>query len=349
LKIVFSHPTGNANVRATASALEQANLLFRFNTTIACFPGSFLDYISSVKPFSDIKRRQFDVSLKPFTQLTPWYEVGRLISSKAGFTKLTKHERGIFCIDSVYRNLDKAVARTLKQALKKGAKAVYAYEDAAAASFGEAKRLGLFCFYDLPIGYWRASRELLEMEKERWPEWAPTITGFDDSETKLKNKDAELSLADHIFVASRFTAETLEKFRGSLAPIEIIPYGFPEVVDQRNYSKVTQTLRLLFVGSITQRKGIADLLTAVAPFRQRINLTIVGHMVTDKCKVVECELLRHNWIPSLPHYKVLDLMRKNDVLIFPSLFEGFGLVITEAMSQGTPVITTERTAGPDLI
>lgn len=42
-------------------------------------------------------------------------------------------------------------------------------------------------------------------------------------------------------------------------------------------------------------------------------------------------------------------MREQDVLVFPSLFEGFGLVITEAMSQGTPVITTNRTAGPDLI
>ncbi len=42
-------------------------------------------------------------------------------------------------------------------------------------------------------------------------------------------------------------------------------------------------------------------------------------------------------------------MREADLLIFPSLFEGFGLVISEAMSQGTPVITTERTAGPDLI
>ena len=42
-------------------------------------------------------------------------------------------------------------------------------------------------------------------------------------------------------------------------------------------------------------------------------------------------------------------MRQQDVLLFPSHFEGFGLVITEAMSQGTPVITTERTAGPDLI
>jgi glycosyltransferase involved in cell wall biosynthesis len=42
-------------------------------------------------------------------------------------------------------------------------------------------------------------------------------------------------------------------------------------------------------------------------------------------------------------------MQENDVFVFPSLFEGFGLVITEAMSQGTPVITTERTAGLDFI
>ena len=42
-------------------------------------------------------------------------------------------------------------------------------------------------------------------------------------------------------------------------------------------------------------------------------------------------------------------MASQDLFIFPSLFEGFGLVITEAMSQGTPVITTDRTCGPDII
>jgi glycosyltransferase involved in cell wall biosynthesis len=60
-------------------------------------------------------------------------------------------------------------------------------------------------------------------------------------------------------------------------------------------------------------------------------------------------LNRYKWIPSLPHAEILQLMQQHDVLVFPSLFEGFGLVITEAMSQGTPVITTNRTAGPDLI
>jgi glycosyltransferase involved in cell wall biosynthesis len=42
-------------------------------------------------------------------------------------------------------------------------------------------------------------------------------------------------------------------------------------------------------------------------------------------------------------------MARQDVLVFPSLFEGFGLVILEAMAQGVPVITTEATAGPEVI
>ncbi len=42
-------------------------------------------------------------------------------------------------------------------------------------------------------------------------------------------------------------------------------------------------------------------------------------------------------------------MARNDVLVLPSLHEGFGLVLTEAMSQGLVVITTPHTAGPDLI
>mgnify|MGYP000483547784 CR=1 FL=1 len=57
----------------------------------------------------------------------------------------------------------------------------------------------------------------------------------------------------------------------------------------------------------------------------------------------------HRWIASLPHRGVLAEMRRHDVLAFPSLFEGFGLVILEAMSQGLPVITTPHTAGPDVI
>jgi glycosyltransferase involved in cell wall biosynthesis len=103
------------------------------------------------------------------------------------------------------------------------------------------------------------------------------------------------------------------------------------------------------VGGLSQRKGIADLFAAVDTFGKHVSLTVVGHKVSADCPALDAALAKHRWIPSLPHGQILQLMREHDVLVFPSLFEGFGLVITEAMSQGTPVITTDRTAGPDLI
>jgi glycosyltransferase involved in cell wall biosynthesis len=41
-------------------------------------------------------------------------------------------------------------------------------------------------------------------------------------------------------------------------------------------------------------------------------------------------------------------MAESDVFVFPSYFEGFALVLLEAMASGLPVITTTATAGPDI-
>ncbi|TDN39583.1 glycosyltransferase [Hymenobacter sp. UV11] len=350
MKIILSHPTGNANVRAVATGLLQAGILTGFHTTVATFPGTFLDRLSSFSALAELSRRRFDPALKRITRLWPWRELARSIALKAGLPNLTAHETGLFSVDAVYQSFDRRVAASLG-CTPPEADAVYAYEDGAYASFLRAKQLRIQCLYDLPIGYWRAARRLLEAEKTRWPEWAATLTNFEDSEAKLARKDEELRLADRIFVASQFTAETLNDFPGVLRSVEVIPYGFPAVGEPRQYADLSdgRPLKLLFVGGLSQRKGIADLFAAVATLGSQVELTIVGRKATDNCPALNAALSRHHWIESLPHAEVLRIMREHDVLVFPSLFEGFGLVITEAMSQGTPVITTNRTAGPDVI
>jgi glycosyltransferase involved in cell wall biosynthesis len=351
MKVVISHPTGNAFFRAAALGLQKANMLSGFRTTVATFPGNLFDRLGAFGPFSEFNRRRYDPALAIYTQAWPWLELGRFAATKAGFKNLVKHETGLFSVDAVYQNLDKRVAKSLKEMAANGTNAVYAYEDGALFSFQEAKRLNLKCLYDLPIGYWRASKRLLEIESERWPEWAATLTGLEDSEEKLARKDEELRLAEKIFVASQFTANTLKDFPGKLASVEVIPYAFPPVASSRNYnlSSASTPLKLLFVGGLSQRKGIADLFAVVEKLKNHVELTVVGKKSTDQCLALDAALAKHRWIPSLPHNKILELMQDHDVLVFPSLFEGFGLVITEAMSQGTPVITTDRTAGPDLI
>lgn len=352
MKVVISHPTGNAFFRAAATGLLDAGMLSGFRTTVATFPGNIFDKLSSFSPFTEFNRRKYDPSLEKLSKTWPGFELGRIAASKANLKNLVKQETGIFSVDAVYQNLDKKVAESLKYMVKNGTTAVYAYEDGALFSFSEAKKLKIKCLYDLPIGYWRTAKRLLELEYERWPEWRPTLLSFGDSELKLAHKDEELRLADKIFVASQFTANTLKDYPGKLAPVEVIPYAFPPVVNSRVYNTVSATkpLKLLFVGGLSQRKGIANLFTAVDNLKNHVQLTVVGKKVSDQpCIALDTALAKHRWIPSLSHDAVLQLMREHDVLVFPSLFEGFGLVITEAMSQGTPVITTGRTAGPDLI
>lgn len=350
MKLLVSHPTLNANAKNLVVGLLKNKQLFKLFTAIAIFPGQLLYKLGNNPKLKDLKRRSLDKTWHPYTQSKSFFEFGRLITSKFNLSSLTTHEKGYFCIDRVYQKHDIWVANNLAQAKKQGLTGVYAYEDGALATFKKAKQLGLYCIYDLPIGYWKSARLLMQKEFDINPDWASTLTGFNDSPEKLDKKDQELALADVIFVASSFTKKTLEEYSGKLPEIKVIPYGFPEVKHKKTYLPlIDRKLKVLFIGGLSQRKGLSYLFEAIEGMENKVELTIVGHKAVPNCNALNVALEKHNWIPSLSHDQVLDCMREHDVFVFPSLFEGFGLVITEAMSQGIPVITTERTAGPDLI
>lgn len=350
MKIIISHPTLNANTKNLVIVLLRNKLIFKLFTSIAIFPGQFLFKLGSNPKLKDLKRRSLDKTWQPYTQSKSFFEFGRLLASKLHLESLVKHEKGFFCIDQVYQKHDRWVASKLVKVRNKGVLGVYAFEDGALATFTKAKQLGLYCIYDLPIGYWKSARLLMQDEFEINPDWSETLTGFNDSLDKLHNKDQELALADYIFVASSFTKKTLEEYSGTLPEIKVIPYGFPEVSQKKTYqSLANRKLKILFVGGLSQRKGLSYLFEAVEGLQNKVELTVVGHKAVADCNALNVALESHHWIPSLSHDQVLACMREHDIFVFPSLFEGFGLVITEAMSQGVPVITTDRTAGPDII
>jgi glycosyltransferase involved in cell wall biosynthesis len=217
---------------------------------------------------------------------------------------------------------------------------VYAYEDGALASFRAARLLGLQTIYELPIGYWRSYRELVEVETSLQPEWASTLQGSNDSEEKLQRKDEELSLATDIVVPSDFVRETLHKAGPLQATVSVHPYGAPNNSSLRTEpSNKEGKLRVIFVGALSQRKGLSYLLQAVELFASEIELTLVGRKVAE-CRPLDQALRAHRWIPSIPHAALLQELAHQDVMVFPSLFEGCALVVLEAMSQGVPVITT---------
>ena len=227
---------------------------------------------------------------------------------------------------------------------------MYAYEDGAEATFAAAGKLGMKRLYDLPIGYWRAAHELYADEAQREPAWAGTLTGRADSAEKLARKDAELAQSDAIFAASTFTRNTLALAPGVRCPVHVVPYGAPPALSalSANEAANPKKLRVLFAGSLGQRKGLSYLLAAVLRLAGHVELTLLGSKTVEGCEALDAAVKNHRWIPTLPHAEVLAEMGRQDVLVFPSLFEGFGLVILEAMSRGLPVIATAHTAAPDV-
>jgi len=345
--ILLSHPTGNANSRQNAQALHEAGRLAEFWTCIAWKKNGRLSRYLPGAVRSQLERRAFEFLPSDLVHTHPIREWGRLLAQKTGPKALLRHETGLFCIDAVYRDFDARVAAALPG--KSSLTAVMASEDGAASTFRMAQRLGLQRIYELPIGYWRAAREILQEEAELEPEWACTLTGMRDSERKLTRKDEELSLANTLIVASTFTRETLKKAPFSLPAVQVVPYGCPPVTAAESVRASSSRLRVLFVGSLGQRKGVSYLLKAVEALGTQVELTLIGHKTSDDCRPLNSATIQHRWISTLPHPEILREMSAHDVLVFPSLFEGFGLVITEALSQGLPVIATPHTAGPDVL
>lgn len=361
MKVIVSHPTSNQNNRAVLSGLLESNMLYEFYTSIAVFEGGFLKKATKIRALNDILRRNFESELKDYTKTSPAFELGRAISSKLGLKSLTKHESGMFSIDSIYQHMDKKVASSLGKGYKNGVDAIYAYEDGAYQSFKEAKKYGMKCIYDLPIAYWETSQRLMREEFERLPAWGDTIqSGLSDSEEKLKRKENELKMADIISVPSFFVKNSLPTWAQD-KQIIMTPFGTPQIIesdknlkqtvlDSANQKEVRKPLRILFVGSMSQRKGLGDLFQAVNMLNSReVELVVLGSLMApiefynDKIKKgFTYEKVR-------PHNEVLELMKTCDVFCLPSIVEGRALVMQEAMSQGLPIIITPNTGGEDLV
>jgi glycosyltransferase involved in cell wall biosynthesis len=207
-------------------------------------------------------------------------------------------------------------------------------------------------FYHLPIVYWRRLKTILEEERDLQPEWASTIAALQDSPSKSERKDAELEAADCVIVNSQFVAESLAMVPKLEARVELIPYGAPHPSQSPLHRRgPSDPLRILYAGQLRQHKGISYLFEALGRLTIPYKLSLAGPLPTLPCTELERELAKphHQWLGVLPHTELLEVMNHHHVLVFPSLAEGFGLVVTEALASGLPVIATSHTCAPEVI
>ncbi len=203
-------------------------------------------------------------------------------------------------------------------------------------------------FLDQSISHPLTNQSIMQRVGQRYPAWQAEIE--ERLPEVLECERREHALAKKIVVASSFSQSTLVSQGVSQDKILINPYGVDlELFHPPAQPRERRPLRFLFLGLISARKGIPLLLEAWERMRlQNAELLLVGP-VSERERALIPDLPGLKMLGKHPHQELPNLLRQCDVLVFPSYCEGFAMVILEALASGMPVITTEATAGPDLI
>jgi len=339
----MSHPFGNQNVRHAALAFVESNLLAELWVGAAWDDESWVNEFLPSKLRIQLQRRSFPKTLMPYIRHTFAYEATRMILPMIG---LRNFGSGRFSAVAAHERLDKKVAARLSDMANVGL--IYGYDHCALETFKVAKQRNIKRVLEIPIPSWRRHINILKEEFERFPSWLNPESSINTLADGGPHKDAELELAEMVIAPCDFVKQCLLDDGYASEIIKVIPYGAPPVSGLPITSNANQPLKILFVGSIGLRKGVPYILDAIKQLDAKVSLTFIGSIEGNHPDIVK-KVNKHTWYPSLPHAQVLEQMRQHDVLVFPSLFEGFGLVILEALSQGLPVITTPNTGGTHVI
>jgi alpha-maltose-1-phosphate synthase len=225
----------------------------------------------------------------------------------------------------------------------------FGYESSSLLTFRRAKELGIPRVLYQPIACAEKARALLGEEKERFPALADTIRYNYFPADEVERRQEERSLANAFLCASDFTKQSLVETGVEAGRIFVEPYG----VDQTAFSPSEEkfpNFSVIWASSYTQTKGIGYLLEALA--RKPVpglELVLAGYPYgTDAVALYE-DRVRVRRIGHVSRPELAKVMGRCHVHVFPTLLEGFGRNIIEAMSSGLPVITTPNCGGPDLI
>lgn len=344
-KIALAHPTGNENTRQVLQALEQCGVLSRYFTSIAVSSEqSSLKFLPKALKNILLKRKLApDIYRK--TTCYPWKELGRFLFPLCPSNSVRHWGERMFSIDQVHRSLSIHFAKSIERDDYTG---VYCYEDGALEAFRAAKKRQIACYYDLPIAYHETLSRLLLQEAEKWPEWAGTLEGAHHSEEKKHRKCSEIGLADEVICPSRFVFDSLPKSILKTKKCHIARFGCDVLAidpKPRNHDK----LRVLFAGSHSQRKGLADLFAAIGQLKSKeVEILSVGSLLAPlEFYQQHCRQLQYH--PPRNRAGIFELMQSCDILALPSIVEGRALVQLEALSCGCPLLITPHTGGEDLI
>jgi glycosyltransferase involved in cell wall biosynthesis len=136
----------------------------------------------------------------------------------------------------------------------------------------------------------------------------------------------------------------------------IYPFGYFRMTPTAEVTPDEDIARLVYVGQLIHRKGLDILLQALAPLWTtfpRVRLSLIGNGPEEALIAAQLQannLANHVTLEgSRPSSEIHELLARASALILPSRWDGWGLVVNEALSAGVPVIASDRCGAADLV
>lgn len=194
----------------------------------------------------------------------------------------------------------------------------------------------------------RTRRLLVHFHHAEWIEKASEIL------TKPIHRLLERETIRHaskVLVPSLQTqAEIQAMFRIGSEKLTVLPHGVDsarfQFKEHRDFKP--EQPHLLFVGPLERSKSIDTLIVAVRRLHERgnpVQVDVVGEGPERARLVAHAKtlgVLEHvNFLGFVPEDALIRLYQESHIFVFPSVKEGFGLVVLEAMASGLPVVASD--------
>jgi len=332
-EIIVAHP-GTQHSYETALAVQEAGMLKRYMTGIYYKPLSACGQAARLwQPAARQLRRRYRDGLA--ASLVKQYPLAEMLYLGAGALKPLR-QQATRIVRWRNRRFDRIVARVVE---RERPAALICYDTCALQAFRQAGAVGSLRVLDQSVGHWRTLVELMREEADLHPDFSDSLP-LDAPEEFLAQCSEEALMGDRILVGSQYVKDTMTRHGVEPSRISIVPYG----ADVDRFTPQARpgdgVCRLLFVGQLSQRKGIRYLLEAVRQLAApKLELKLVGGVVGSGSGVAR---YRDNFthVAGVPHYEVHQHFQQADIFVYPSLHEGSALAIYEALAAGLPVITT---------
>ncbi|MEL7350315.1 MAG: glycosyltransferase family 4 protein [Cyanobacteria bacterium J06560_5] len=324
-------------------ALSQTDQLYTLITDAWVDPRSPFHYLPGTVVKNLCDRYHCDLStasVRSFTQAGILFDVGKKLSNVTGWSRIISRNQWF----------QRRALRQLKfieaQLLPSQCPVLFSYSYTALSLFQYAKSKGWQTILGQIDPGLSEEKRVEKLQASHGRQYASTWTAAPTHYWQYWKQECQL--ADRIVVNSPWSQTALTAIGVPKEKVKIVPLAYQSPAEAKDFirqypAKFTQArpLRVLFLGQVILRKGIAALLEAL-PLLQKesIEIWLVGSTAElDFPDWVRSHPKLH-WIGPIPRSEVQHYYQQADVFLFPTHSDGFGLTQLEAQAWSLPIIAS---------